>query len=75
MAGIFKPGIIAENNYQTVKFFTFGVRPGTSLALTADPWSYLFAILSNEIPNTRGANRKRTERALYYSKLAEGFYR
>ena len=75
MPGCYQPGIIAECNYQTVKFFPFNVPPGASLSLTADPWSYLFARISSEIPKTRGENKIRLEKAHYFAELAAGFYR
>ena len=67
--------IPALYRYQAVKYSHVDVEPGCTQVLTADPWSYLYAFLSQRIPNSRGDNRARLKRALYYAHLAEEFYR
>jgi hypothetical protein len=74
MARAPEPGIPAEYEYQPVKYFPFKVGPAKPLVLTADPWSYLYAWLTQQRP-AKGVGRRRYERALYYTGLAEGFYR
>lgn len=68
-----EPGVPAQFSYQAVRYFPFGVGPGASLVLTADPWSYLFAWLQRNRPK-KGVRRTRFERALYYAELAAGFF-
>ena len=68
-----EPGIPAEFKYQRVKFYPFGNQPADSLLLTSDPWSFLFAWLTQKQPK-RGPRRALFRRALYYADLAEGFY-
>jgi len=64
----------AKYKYQPVRYSHFDVvDPGTSLVLTADPWSYLTAWLSKEVSGSRGDNRKRLERAKYFAQLAKSF--
>lgn len=67
-------GIAARFKYQKVVFSHIEVDPGASLLLTADPWSYLTAHLSQKQAIARGHRRASLERASYYADLAEGFY-
>ena len=60
--------------FQKVTFSHFDSGPGESLLLTADPWSYLDACLSQHLDGARGQNRKSYLRARYYAELAQGFY-
>lgn len=69
------PGKIATYNYAKVEFSPFAVAPSAPKTLTSDPWSYLTAWINQQTVNTRGANRKRLERALYYANLAESFHK
>ena len=75
MARSLEKGIPALHKYQSVHYFHFDVEPGASLVLTSDPWSYLYAWLSQKIKISRGKNRKCLERALFYAELSEGFYK
>lgn len=70
MPGKLKEGIPALCNFQAVKFYHFPVQPDTSLVLTSDPWSFLYAYLSKNFDKSRGKNSKCLERAIYYSELA-----
>ena len=69
-----EPGVPAQFKYQRVKYYPFNVGPVDSFLLTADPWSYLYAWLTQNRPS-KGAGRRRFERAIYYAQLAEGFYK
>ena len=63
----------AAYKYQAVKYYHFGVEPGTSLVLTANPWAYLSAWFSQEIAKSRGGNRDRFEKGKYFVEQAESF--
>ena len=69
-----EPGEPARYRYQTVKYSEFEVKPGISLVLTAEPWAYLAAWLSQKISKSRGPGRTRYERAKYFAGLARDFY-
>jgi len=71
----FVPGTRALYKYQSIKFSHFSVPPGAPLALTSDPWSYLYSWLSQKHDNSRGVNRECIQRAIYYSELASDFYK
>ena len=75
MARNIEPGEIAKYKYQEVQYSHIDVGPADSLVLTADPWSYLYAHLTQRISKTKGANRTNHERAYYYANLAESFFR
>jgi len=70
-----EPGEPAKYKYQSVRYTHFDVGPGASFALTADPWSYVYAYLTTQLQHKRAKNRECLERALYYVELAEGFYK
>jgi YaaC-like protein len=71
----FEPGIQAMFNYRPVRFSHFNVAPGVSTVLTSDPWSYLYARLLAGQEKRRGANKMRLQRAVYYCRVAEEFYK
>ncbi|MBM9605936.1 YaaC family protein [Desulfopila inferna] len=71
----FSKGEPALYKYQSIKYFHFDVPPGSPLALTSDPWSYLYSWLSQKIKKTRGDKKKCLQRAIYYSELANNFYK
>lgn len=71
----FSKGTRALYKYQSVKYFHFGVGPGSPLALTSDPWSYLYSWLSQKLKKSRGTNKQCIQRAIYYSELASDFYK
>lgn len=43
--------------------------------LTSDPWAYQASMLQQRIDGSKGDNKKNFERALYYTHLAEEFYK
>lgn len=65
----------AKYKYRQVKFSHIIIQPGESATLTANPWSFLDGFLLNKKLKTAGDNRKSYQRAGYYSKLAEDFYK
>lgn len=69
-----EPAKQATLNHAPVAFSSFGAGPAEPLVLTADPWSYLRAWLTQKAQKSRMDNKKRLTRALYYSGLAESFY-
>lgn len=75
MARQLEPSLPAQFKYQEVRYFHFRVGPGQAIVLAADAWSFLQAWLTQRVKEHRGAIRRRLERALYYSELAESFYR
>ncbi len=66
---------MARCNYKQVRYSHVQVAPDELSVLTADPWSFLHGFLLDRAANSVGANRKRFERASYFSKLAEDFYK
>lgn len=70
-----EPGRQATFSHAKVVYSPFNAPPGSQFLLTADPWSFLTAWVNQKLAvGPRGANRKRLERALYYTNLAESFY-
>lgn len=67
-------GVPALFKYQQVLYSHLPIEPGATWLLTADPWAFLYAKLSAQVPKIRGVNRTRCERAIYYAELASGFY-
>ena len=66
----------ATFNHARVVYSPFGADPGAQFVLTADPWSYLTAVINQSLARRpRGDNKRRLQRALYYANLAESFYR
>lgn len=68
-------GVPALYKYQSVKYYQVHVNPGANLVLTSDPWSYLYARLSSQVPEHIGHRRNCLSKAIYYAKLAESFYK
>lgn len=60
-------------NYQPVKYSHFYNEPGSTVMLCADPWAYLQAYLTKQISIKK--NKSDLQRALYFAKLAESFYK
>lgn len=75
MPRLIQAGVPAKYNYSAVRYSHVPVRPGQSAVLTADPWSYLHGHLLQTASHKRGNNRRNLERATYYARLAEDFYR
>lgn len=68
-------GELALYKYNKVRYSFVGLDAGEQQILTSDPWSFLSSHLQLSLNNTRGNNRTKIERAIYYSGLAEDFYR
>ena len=75
MARKLSPGKPAQFRHSRVHYFPFGAPPASALVLTSDPWSYLRAFLKVRLSRSRGDNKVRFERAMYYATLAEEFYK
>lgn len=69
------PGKPAKCKYRPVRYSHILVEPHEMAVLTADPWSFLHGYLLQKKTKSGGENRKGFERAGYYSKLAEDFYK
>lgn len=69
------PGKPAKCKYREVRYSHILTEPYEMAALTADPWSFLHGYLLQQRKKTAGVNRKGFERAGYFSKLAEDFYK
>jgi len=67
-------GLPAMRDYRSVEFSHIEVAPGAAATLTADPWSYARAHLSQARQGKKGSNAQGYQRALHYTRLAEGFY-
>ncbi|MGD9851569.1 MAG: YaaC family protein [Nitrospirales bacterium] len=68
-------GELALYKYNKLRFSFVDLDAGEQQVLTSDPWSFLSSQLQSRQPKTRGVNRKKLERALYFASLAEDFYR
>jgi len=75
MAKQLHEGIPAKYKYKLLKYSHVRAKPAQEAVLTADPWSFLHGNLLLRIAKSKGKNRVNLERALYYSKLAEEFYK
>lgn len=69
------PGKPAKCNYRAVRYSHILIEPHEMASLTADPWSFLHGFLLQKKSKSAGENRKGFERAWYFSKLAEDFYK
>ena len=63
----------AKYKYREVEYSPFGHVAGSKKVLIADPWAYLDSYLKGEIEGTRGDNKSRLDKAIYYVDLAESF--
>jgi hypothetical protein len=72
MARSSKPAL---TNYRPVRYSHIKIRAGADYVLTADPWSYLHGFLIQASNTKRGTNRKNFERAIFYTDLAQEFYK
>lgn len=68
-------GEIALFKYNKLRYSFVELGAGEQQILTSDLWAFLSSHLQTSLTNTRGANRKRIERAIYFASLAEDFYR
>jgi hypothetical protein len=65
---------LALFKYNKIRFTFVPLNAGEQQILTSDPWSFLSSHLQVRLNNTRGNNRIKIERAIYYAGLAEDFY-
>jgi hypothetical protein len=75
MAKEITPAEPALFKYNKIKYSFVDVEAGQQHVLTSDPWSYLTSHLQTRLNSTRGNNKSNIQRALYFAKLAEDFYR
>ncbi|WP_168405605.1 YaaC family protein [Acinetobacter indicus] len=68
-------GEIALFKYNKLRFSFANLKAGDQQILTSDPWSLINSHLQQKISKSRGGNRTFLERALYFSSLAESFYK
>lgn len=61
--------------YNRLRYSFVELSAGEQNVLSSDPWAFLSSHLQKRLPSTRGRNRERVERALYFASLAEDFYR
>jgi len=66
---------IALYKYNKLRFSFVDLNAGEQQILTSDPWSFLSSYLQAARVKSRGANREKIDRALYFASLAEDFYR
>ncbi|MCB2173536.1 YaaC family protein [archaeon] len=67
----------ARRHYQSVKYFQFGNKAGSSFVLTSHPFNYLQSWLDNklnEIQRDSGKKRDNLKKAKYFTDLSEEFY-
>ncbi|AWL10821.1 uncharacterized protein HMF8227_00315 [Saliniradius amylolyticus] len=75
MAKQIEEGELALYKYNKIRYSFVSLDAGDQQILTSDPWSFLSSDLQLRLNNTRGNNRKKIERAMYYAGLAEDFYK
>lgn len=68
-------GELALFKYNKIRYSFVELNAGEQQVLTSDPWSFLNSILQLRLNKARGNNKAKIERAIYYSGLAEDFYR
>lgn len=68
-------GEIALFKYNKLRFSFANLKAGDQQILTSDPWSLINSHLQQKIQTSRGNNRIFIERSLYFSSLAESFYK
>ncbi|MDH1801389.1 hypothetical protein HXZ77_02805 [Acinetobacter johnsonii] len=68
-------GEIALFKYNKLRFSFANLNAGDQQILTSDPWSLINSHLQQKISKSRGENKVFLERALYFSSLAESFYK
>lgn len=65
----------ALTDYRPLRYSHIKIEPGADYVLTADPWSYLHSYLLKDAQGRRGKNKANRERAIFYLRLAQNFYR
>lgn len=68
-------GELALYKYNKLRYSFVELGAGEQHVLSSDPWAFLSSHLQVKLSKTRGANRERIERAIYFASLAEDFYR
>ncbi len=66
---------LALFQYNKLRFSFVDLSAGEQQILTSDPWSFLSSHLQSRLAKARGSNREKIERSLYFTSLAEDFYR
>jgi len=61
--------------YNKLRYSFVALEAGEQQVLTSDPWSFLNSTLLLRLSKSRGPNRSRIDRAIYYAGLAEDFYK
>lgn len=74
MARPITKGIPAHYHHAPVAYTPFSAPPGSSMVLASDPWAYISSHLTGQEKKTKGDNRERFRRSVYYLSLAEAFY-
>lgn len=75
MSKSLEKGEIALFKYNKLRFSFANLKAGDQQVLTSDPWSLINSHIQQKIKNSRGENKIFLERALYFSSLAESFYK
>jgi hypothetical protein len=61
---------LALYKYNKIRYSFVELNAGDQQVLTSDPWSFLSSNLQLRLNNTRGNNKVKIERALYYAGLS-----
>lgn len=75
MSKSLEKGEIALFRYNKLRFSFANLKAGDQQILTSDPWSLINSHLQQKISKSRDPNKTFLERALYFSSLAESFYK
>lgn len=75
MAKQIEQGEPALYKYNKIRFSFVELEAGEQQILTSDPWAFLNSYLQVRLSNSRGNNKIKIERAMYYAGLAEDFYK
>lgn len=68
-------GESALYQYNTIRYSFVELNAGEQQILTNDPWAFLSSNLQLRYTKSRGNNKAKIERAIYFAGLAEDFYR
>lgn len=60
--------------YNKVRYSFVDLDAGEQQILTSDPWAFLSSNLQLRLANSRGNNKAKIQRAVYYASLAEDFF-
>ncbi|WP_275100499.1 YaaC family protein [Sedimenticola hydrogenitrophicus] len=67
-------GEVALYKYNKLRYSFVGLEAGEQHILASDPWAFLSSHLQVKLSKSRGNNKEKIERALYFAGLAEDFY-